>query len=73
MQWLRSQINGKLKLNDFNNAELLNLNTSPGAANDTIFCKADRGYGAASINHHKNLYTEWEINNIYTLKTGLKN
>lgn len=79
VQWLRSQVDGKLKLNDFNNAELLYLNSSPGE-NDTTFCKVNRGYWSGSyrspeeilgqlIDEKIDVYSMG--NNIYTLITGL--
>jgi serine/threonine protein kinase len=37
VQWLRSK-DGKLKLNDFNNAEILDWNRK-----EKSYCKADRG------------------------------
>jgi serine/threonine protein kinase len=73
VQWLRSQVDGKLKLNDFNNAEFLEHN-------GTMFCKADRGYWSGSyrspeeflgepIDEKIDVYSMG--NNIYTLVTGL--
>jgi serine/threonine protein kinase len=79
-QWLRSQVNGKLKLNDFNNAELLSLKSSPGSANDTVFCKAERGCWSGFYRSPEEFLCEpmdekidvYSMgNNIYSLITGL--
>jgi serine/threonine protein kinase len=80
VQWLRSRVDGKLKLNDFNNAEILDLNRHPADVNDTFYCKAERGIWGGSFRSPEEflgLPIDEQIdvfsmgNNIYTLITGL--
>jgi serine/threonine protein kinase len=80
VQWLRSRVHGGLQLNDFNNAEILNIHQPASEAENITYCKTNRGtwYGAFRspeelsgdiIDEQIDVYSMG--NNIYSLLTGL--
>jgi serine/threonine protein kinase len=79
VQWLRSRSSGRLKLNDFNNAEILAVDHRLSATSNVTYCKTNRGVWGGTFRSPEELLGEpvdeqidvYSMGNIiYTLLTG---